>query len=660
MKALSVILFILAGAVLAAPTLTEETREERTVYRLENARLIVVVDPAMGGTVVEFRDRRGGDVDLLAHRQAQGIGIDHFQSQSWPGEMHRADYEVIETTQADDRAAVTMRYVATGRWRTAYNPKLEGLVLEKTWRLEGDRPGLFCHVRIAAPETGSKLFAYWQQSIVFAGGDYDRDSDFTYRPTTRGVRVKAGENNGHTGNEDWIRDFSAGWMALLDSDSNTGLALLADYDQLDVLYMNRGNYTMEPMYRRTFLPPGKSTEFDLLYVPLAGLDNVVSTTRDYVAGYKMASDAKGNGAITFSLVRSVNEPSPVRFDVRVASGLDPEREVDAGTIEFPAPGLEAVTGRVEFRGAGADPLVVRVTATVAGEPPREYRFEEYFNGTWKWGENLKTDMISPIYRGERPPQAVTLQKPAKLERRYVYSTQFWYVEGFMDDYYDIARAARMIRQEHEQRRIDRNFVSYTRSFRTRLDGFPWDYEELLGYDFIILGGVKEEALGLVGIEMLGDFVDAGGGLLVLGGPMAYGASRLHDTPLVAKWPVEVPDRALNLERLDNAVIEPVGEADFLEHLDWSAQPRVQYVHKLDVKPEGRVVLAAAGHPFLVIRETAGGGRVACLLGAPLGSMTEGQTPFWEWSDWPYLLRQLCWWLENDKYADRFEAASWAP
>ena len=48
---------------------------------------------------------------------------------------------------------------------------------------------------------------------------------------------------------------------------------------------------------------------------------------------------------------------------------------------------------------------------------------------------------------------------------------------------------------------------------------------------LILGGVKQDALGNIGQEMLCDYLKAGGSMLVLGGPAAYGASQLAGTPL---------------------------------------------------------------------------------------------------------------------------------
>ena len=72
---------------------------------------------------------------------------------------------------------------------------------------------------------------------------------------------------------------------------------------------------------------------------------------------------------------------------------------------------------------------------------------------------------------------------------------------------------------------------------------------------------------------------------------------------------------------------------------------------------GKTVLEVDGRPFLVIGEVGPKkARVACIMGVPMGTFDKGQTPFWEWDDWKYLLRQLNWWVLKED--TRFTPASW--
>jgi uncharacterized membrane protein len=654
---------VFAGPARADVSLTAEDQDGRVCFRLDNGRVSLVVDPSQGGAVISYKDARGGGVELISDQSPRGLCIDHFQSQYWPGEMFAARYEVAAQKNDPQESVLALRYTVTGQWMGREEERLKDLVLEKTYTLRTDSPALECRIKITAPQKDSKLFAYWQQHIFFAGGQYDRTTDQSFRPSTRGVRVKAGENWGHTGAEDFLRDSSAGWMALLDTPRQNGLVVLSDYNEIDALYACGGNTTIEPMYRVTYLPAGQSVEYATYVVPVAGLDNVVSATLDYVAGYRLKTDGQGTGTITLSVIRSVHAPTALAMKVALKNVQNPAQVTPVGTVSFEALGDQVQTKELAFQNAGEDPLVLQVEtetkdaagATVAGQ------FEDYFNGTYQWGENIQTDMATPVYRGERPRQQLTLHKPDPLRLKNVPGVQMWYAEGLLDDYYGVALAAHvshMYRDGGNKDQQDRVFTNYSGNWQTRLSSFPYDYDQLLSYDLLILGGVKQETLGNVGQEMLCDYLHAGGSLIMLGGPMAYGGSRLRGTPLADLLPVTMAPTPFDLEKLPSAVVKPAGEgAPFLEDLDWSPAPRVLYVHQVEVKPWGQVVLEAAGRPFLVIGEVGPGkARVACFLGVPMGSFGPQETPFWEWTDWKYLLRQLYWWVMKED--DRFTPDLW--
>jgi len=360
----------------------------------------------------------------------------------------------------------------------------------------------------------------------------------------------------------------------------------------------------------------------------------------------------------------VNAPAALAMKVSLVSVPDPSRVTAVGTVSFGALGDAVQTRTLTFTGAGEDPLVLKVetTATDASGKVVAGRFEEYVNGTYQWGENLQTDMATPVYRGQRTRQKLSLHKPTPLKLKYMPCTQIWYAEGLLDDGFNVATAVHMTQQdttpEGGRTRRDRAFTCFSSNWLTRLSSFPYDYDKLLSYDMIVLGGVKAEALGLIGQEMLCDFLTAGGGMIVLGGPAAYGPSRLRGTPLADMLPVTIAPTPFDLAKLRDATVKPVApDTPFLEALDWSDAPRVRYVHKVGVKPWGKVVLEAGGHPFLVVGEVGPRkARVACIMGVPMGSFAENATPFWEWADWTYLLRQLNWWVMKENH--RFKPDVW--
>ena len=73
---------------------------------------------------------------------------------------------------------------------------------------------------------------------------------------------------------------------------------------------------------------------------------------------------------------------------------------------------------------------------------------------------------------------------------------------------------------------------------------PSDFSQLALFDMVILNNVSSLALSASRMSLLQRYVrDAGGGLLVLGGPDSYGAGGYLDTPLEEMLPVSMDSRA---------------------------------------------------------------------------------------------------------------------
>ena len=90
---LLIALLLPVAACAAEPiTLTEEQVAGHTVYRLENYRVSLLIAPARGGAVTSYRDKLGDNVELIVQRPNNGLCMDHFQSQSWPGELLVGQY----------------------------------------------------------------------------------------------------------------------------------------------------------------------------------------------------------------------------------------------------------------------------------------------------------------------------------------------------------------------------------------------------------------------------------------------------------------------------------------------------------------------------------------------------------------------------------------
>jgi len=206
-----------------------------------------------------------------------------------------------------------------------------------------------------------------------------------------------------------------------------------------------------------------------------GLDNVVSATPDYIAAYTMTTDDKGAGKVVFSAHRSVNAPASLNMKVRIKNVQKQDLAVEAGTITFDALTETVQLRELSFSGAGEDPLVLDVEAEAKAAQTVKYRFEEYFNGVYQWAENIQTDMVTPVYRGVRPKQVLSLKKPDPIKLVKTPGVQIWYAEGFLDNAYRIADSAHIIglfRDGNNKDQRDIVYTSYSPNWQTQISSKP--------------------------------------------------------------------------------------------------------------------------------------------------------------------------------------------
>ena len=150
------------------------------------------------------------------------------------------------------------------------------------------------------------------------------------------------------------------------------------------------------------------------------------------------------------------------------------------------------TKSLTFTNVPLDPVVVRVTASGQTGDGLAFttKFEDYYNGAYHWGDNIQTDMRSPVYAAPRPPQKLTLAKPAQLRLRQAGEGDYLFFQGMFDEEYNIAAALHTARYGGKN---DVIYYQYGGNWHGASD-FPYDYDKLLSYDAIILGGVSASGL----------------------------------------------------------------------------------------------------------------------------------------------------------------------
>jgi uncharacterized membrane protein len=169
---------------------------------------------------------------------------------------------------------------------------------------------------------------------------------------------------------------------------------------------------------------------------------------------------------------------------------------------------------------------------------------------------------------------------------------------------------------------------------------PQRYEELFNYDGLVMCDIGVANWPVSLRWMIKQWIEAGGRLVVLGGPYTLGQGGMPATfleevlPVTLKGPYEVvrcePPLAVSLERPGD------------EHrVAGGVTPVIFWRHDVSIK-NGATVLAWAGDHPLVVAKRFGAGRTLVFTGAPLGEAGPGgdSRPLWETDLWRSLLKRI--------------------
>ncbi len=170
------------------------------------------------------------------------------------------------------------------------------------------------------------------------------------------------------------------------------------------------------------------------------------------------------------------------------------------------------------------------------------------------------------------------------------------------------------------------------------------YDTVLRRDLIVLCDADVECLTVPQRAMIQDFVKAGGGLLVVGGPFAFGRGGMGNSELLAPLLPVTTAGDYDLQPLPApAPLLPAKGHLAKDGLAWNKRPLVLWLHQAQAKPGAMVELTAGGHPALVTWNY-GKGRVAALTATVLGEAPAGGIACWDWADWPQLMATVVQWL----------------
>lgn len=219
------------------------------------------------------------------------------------------------------------------------------------------------------------------------------------------------------------------------------------------------------------------------------------------------------------------------------------------------------------------------------------------------------------------------------------------IEGLWSDYFRWEPAM------HEAGLLyQSSFVSRSPYFQpyTRLYHAP-TREDLQRASVVVVANLDAGAIGPERLTAIQEFVEQGGGLVVLGGEWAYSRGAYAGTPLEAMLPVTFPDEHRIPPALAGLPLSAGPQTTWKEPFDFAQKPVAFFVQSLVPKPGSTVQLLAGDKPALVSGVFGKGRVVACALTAT-GEPPAGSLPFWDWPDWPKLLGQAIDWAAGARPA----------
>jgi hypothetical protein len=605
------------AAVQAATVTVAPGADGRNRVVLDNGQVRLEVDPARGARVDSYRFSPWGATEIIGDKSGQGLFLDHFWQEPWPGQLWERKYEYQIVSPGPEVVSVKFSCLTVDRGV----PQVAGILLEKTMTLRENEPTVQVTIRLTNQGAEGKYLGYWMQNICWPGGD--KNHTHYYRPSKRGVLEVTPDADAPDAG--FVREPQAGWTAALDDQSHTGLVWFMDYNFLWFLY-NCDHFSIEWQDDALAIPPGKSWETSVTMAPFSRMSEISYASERLLLGAAYKEDkAAGRLEVTEHLVATAH---PLK-NVAVRTSL--ETLVTHQQVEGPAaqtiPELgsspQTVSVALPWDTAKREPVVVRVSLQGQTEDGKDFseKAELFYSGAWV-ADTVPMDG-SPLYTFPSPPQVKALVKPDKIARIVTEKPQVLYLKGLLTPDYRLEPALRQVSPEVT---IKEGFHYNGGTFGWGLDYFPYDYDALMSNDLIIIGDINASALNETGIEMLKDYCEHGGNLLVLGGPYAYGDGGYQSTQLAQLLPV-VCRGAFDLQPAGAGTVKSALPAQVLPPAQVQALAP-QYLNLVTAKPGAQVLLSYGGRPLLV-QGTFGEGKVYCLTAPPLGQPCYCDTPQWQ-------------------------------
>ena len=651
-----------AAQAAVASEIVSEAGETRVV--ISNPYMKLTFVPARGGRCSSLSFLDNGE-QVIGTSPASGMFLDHWAKYVWPsGLMHLPyAYKVVGDgkTRVGVQLWVTVPPMGGGKGsptaeasaRIPTSPELVGLVVKKTIWLNARNDLIEVEQEFENATGVSRPVAPYMQQNLEMNGKFLYDN--WYLPSTQGVvvRMGRGEEAGVDIGPDWVKDPTAGWMAVRDRQTSRGMLFVFDYNYLDRLYTC--GMTAEWFMQSVPMGPGKTFKSRYLVKPVKGFEDFVHASEHIVADLR-PTEIGSEVRVHHDLAAVSKELSDVSVTFRVV-GWQSKQVVAEESLKLGKLSFDKVRREFSFAPANLSDGVV-IGVVVRGDD-WEDRYEYYYAGdeeqrarrfhpgaTAEGGMAALAGSQGDAYSFSPPRKTKVFDKPDLSSVPGPVSGHFKCLVVFglythilnLDDALSGWNAA-------GGNPVEFSFVNCPPN---TAENFPGTHDELFAYNVVVLSDVNYKALGDIGFELLCDYVQQGGLLLVTGGPYAFGNGEFEDTRFLDVLPVTLSgpfDLKWAGKGMSWDLVAAKAEAPVLKGISFAQQPKVFWHHFVAPREGSDTVLKAGGQPVLVLGRY-GKGKVAVLTLSPTGEGQQGETPWWDWEGWFPLVRNIFTWLSE--------------
>ncbi|MBI2193965.1 MAG: hypothetical protein HYU36_18465 [Planctomycetes bacterium] len=566
-----------------------------------------------------------------------GLLQDNFWEQDWRySEFRRKYYDYEIVNEGPEEVSVVFHTKSKGFIQAEdsgiYSRLLTDIRLVRKVTLRAGAPYFLFDLELRDEGDCAKMPMMWSHNSCLIEPDL---GDQVHRPSARGVRSK--------GEENYIYDYNKGWSAKISKDRKEGIVYLMDYDYLNFMY-NCGTTTEEWVYDNVLILKDRPWKSRIYILPVIGLSKVDYADPWFIIEVR-PKRTKGSLDLQYLVTASYEKVNKITFNTSAEfnhlTEKTEQRKLDPVTVQNL--GIEPAEAIASMPDPPADPLLFSMKAYVELPDGRlvEREFQYFHVGEYKFGDNIRQDLVHPVVRLDRPRQNPFIPIPkenAQVNRR---EFNVFALLGNHSSHLKLREAIRGI----EGARFAGDDIGYTPGFIVNTNGitdFPYDYERLFNYRVLLFANCDTTIPRRVGSSIVANYLKRGGGLVLTGGDSAF-STEWSDPRHEFDDVVPVQPRSMSIRRGTLQLNSPAADHPIYRDVDLSNLPYAFYYHDLDLKPgiPAQVLMKVGDKPFIIERSQ-GEQRTMAVLCAPFGDPADnpGKTPYWDWSEWQKLVANI--------------------